>query len=185
MGPLLLTWMLRLMLWLLMRASRTDPAYRAALSRDLRVELTTGDGVSMCFVVRDRRFGRDDAGHGADLSLHFRNSLDALAFLISRDPLSRMIDAETASSIIVNGNVMLLLWFQGRIQQAVPFARGRRRKITLPGSVTAPIIASGTRRQIERLPAVAELDPDWPGAHRARDQIYMVRVAQGDRTVPY
>lgn len=181
----LLTGVLRFLRWRLARASRTSSAYRAALSRDLCIHLSTGDGVSMRFAVSDRRFVPDESGMPADLSLQFRTSSDALAFLASRDPLARMIDSQTARNIGMTGNPLLLLWFQGRIQQALPLAGFRQRKVRLPGSVVKPIVNSRTRRQVQRQPATDELDASWHSALGAREEIYMYRVAHGKPLVPF
>ncbi len=185
MSSRLLMGTLRILRRRLAYVSRANPDYRAALSRDVCIHLSTGDGVSMRFVVRDRRFVADDSEAPADLALRFRTATDALAFLLSPDPLARMIDGQTSPNITLSGNAILLLWFQGRILQALPFSRLHRRRISLPGSVTAPIARSRTRRQVERLPVTDELDPDWHSALTAREQIYMYQVAHGKRPVPY
>ena len=94
----------------------------------------------MRFVVSARRFTLDEGNQPADLALHFRTSKDALKFLVARDPLAQMVGGPGAQNITLTGNALLLLWFQGRIQQALPLTRLRQHKVRLPGSVTQPIL---------------------------------------------
>ena len=179
----LLKGVLVLLQHLLIRVSHKDANYRAALSKNVCIRLAANDGVCVDFMVRDRYFIDGEADTPADFALQFSNSTQALLFLIARDPLSRLIDGLARNQVALTGSIMLLVWFQGRIQEALPWARFNKHQVKLPGSRLVPLMDSKTRHKVERYPAIEHLDPVWHAAIEAREKVLMYQVGHG-QTAP-
>jgi hypothetical protein len=180
-----LTLVLSLLQRLLARASNKHPDYRASLSKDLTIRLDTKNCKSAYFVVKAGRFVAIQGLREAELVLSFNKAGTALRFLLSGDPLSRLIDGMTADEIALEGNIMLLLWFQGRVSQAMPLSRLRNHRTRLPGSTTGPSRHSKIDRAIERSGVTDAIDPSWHQAIAAREQVIMWQVSHGKTAPPF
>ena len=181
MARLALTLLLQCVGWLLARASRRRERFRVALSRDRVVAFETDDGPSFYFATRGRRFERGRGRHpAADFRLRCGTSRQALGVLLARDGLGRMLAGLAEGSIAVEGDLMLFMWFQGRLAEALPMARWRRHRRRFPGAYTRPRSDIAAARSIRREAPAAALDPEWTAAWKARDLLLMSRVAGGE-----
>ena len=164
----------------LARASQTNPDFRAALSRDLTIVVAAGDVVHH-FVVRDRNI---TAGLGFPLEhdcvLRFETTGQALRTFLSRNRVEKIVQGALDSTVQVEGNLMLLLWFEGRIQQVVPIGNQLRRPVRLEGAYTAPRDDVEAAAWITREPAVDALDPDWKAAWEQRKKLSMSKAGAGE-----
>lgn len=162
-------------------ASRISSRFRAALSQDLTIALETKDGASYHFVVRDRRVrgarGRPDK---ADFLLRFTSSGQALVILFSPAVVGKLLRGVLDRSIEHEGSLVLLLWFDGRIQQVAPLREPIRRPVRLPGAYVKPRDDIAAAKCTLREPAKAELDSDWTAAWEQRRKLDMMRVAAGE-----
>ncbi len=181
MSRVLLSLLLATLGKLLARASRRSAGFRAALSRERTLVVETLDGVAYHFVVRKRRLSakRGPAGD-ADFRLCFATSREALGFLLASRGVERMLDGMGRGSIRVEGDLLLFLWFQGRLEAAAPFAAWRRRAERFPGAYTTPRDDIEAARWIRREPVSEALDPEWGAAARQRAKLLMMRVAAGE-----
>jgi hypothetical protein len=175
---------LRLVLAVLARAmslaSWGSSRFRAALSRDLVVALATKDGVAFHFVVSGRRVrGRRGKPASADFTLTFTSSGQALACLLSPSSVGKVLNGVLDGTIEHEGSLVLLLWFDGRVQQVVPLREPIRLPARFPGAYLVPR-QDAAAAQTTREPAVESLDADWPAAWRQRNKLVMVRAAAGE-----
>jgi len=182
MSRLALSALLRTLGALLARASRSRSEFRAALSADRIIAIETDDGVAYRFVARDRFLGVErGTAEYVDLRLRFATSREALGVLTSDRALGRMLDGMARGSVSLTGNLMLFLWFQGRLSEAMPFAARRRRPDRFPGAYTRPRHGIAAARSITREASAASLDPAWENASKQRAKLLLTRVAAGER----
>ncbi len=181
MSRVLLAFLLAALGALLSRASRRSAGFRAALSRDRTVAIETRDGVAHHFSVKKRcLYAGRGAVADADFKLSFATSGEALRMLFTRNGLERMLDGMSRGAISVDGDLLLFMWFQGRLEEAAPFAAARRRVDRFPGAYTQPRSDIKAAHMIRREPVEEALDPDWAAAWRAREKLLMMRVAAGE-----
>ena len=143
--------LLRVLGVLMMLASRTSERFRCQLSRDLAVEIRTDDGVAHCYEFRNRRV-RSRKGLAKDpaCSVRFATSRQGVACLIRRDGPARLMSGLLDGSITVDGNIQLLLWFQGLAHAILPITPVTRLRSTPPGAYVAPDRASAASCRITR-----------------------------------
>ncbi len=167
---------------LLGRASQRSENFRAALSADRTVGIETADGVARFFAVADRRFSSGkEPRSDVDLRLRFGSAKQALRVLLSsKRGVSHMLDGMADDSIVLTGNLILFVWFQGRIQEAMPFASWRRRRQRFPGAYTEIRGDFAAGRWIRREAATGVLDPGWPAAAEQRRKLLISRVPAGE-----
>jgi hypothetical protein len=161
-------------------ASRLSSRFRAALSRDRVIALETKDGVAYHFVVSGRSIhGSPGRPARADFTLRFTSSAQALYCLLSPSSVGQVLNGVFDGSIEHEGSLVLLLWFDGRVQQVVPLREPFRRAVRLPGAYIKPRRDIAAGALITREPARAALDADWAEAWQQREKLLLTRVAAG------
>ena len=163
---------------LLARASRVHPEFRKALTRDRTIAVTAGD-VAHTYTVHDRTI---TASRGrppeADCTLSFAATGQALETFMSVNRVGKIVEGALNGTVQLDGNLMLLLWFEGRIQQVLPVSK--RGPARFDGAYAAPRDDIKAASQITREPAVDALDPGWTAAWEQRKKLAMPRVAGGE-----
>lgn len=161
-------------------ASRLSSRFRAALSRDRTIAMETRDGVDYHFVVSGRQIhGSWGRPARADFTLRFASAAQALYCLLSPSSVGRVLNGVLDGTIQHHGSLVLLLWFDGRVQQVAPLREPFRRAVRLPGAYVKPRRDIAAAAMITREPPQAALDPGWAAARRQRDKLLMMRVAAG------
>lgn len=186
MARLALQAVLAVLAGLMSLASRLSSRFRAALSRDRVVALRTKDGAAYHFVVSCRRiWGRRGEPTRADFTLTFTTSSQALRCLLSPSSVGKILNGILDRTIEHEGSLVLLLWFDGRVQQVAPLREPIRRRARFPGAYVKPRqdIAAGS--MIPREPAKVSLDADWTAAWQQRNKLVLVRVAAGEPPAEY
>ena len=170
---------------LLSLASRVSHGMRAAITRDMIVEIATRDGVAHHFVFRDRRVtSGSGSAPSADCVLRFATSLEAFKTLASRRTIGRLYAGLLDGSVTIDGNPFHALWFYGLTQRVAPLAK-RPRRATPPGAYKMPSTTVPWAARVTREPAAAELDPHWTSAVQQRARLRMMRVAAGEPTLAF
>jgi hypothetical protein len=162
-------------------ASRVSSRFRAALSRDRVIALATKDGAAFHFVVSGRRIqGRRGQPARADFTLRFTSAAQALRCLLSPTSVGQILNGILDRSIEHEGSLVLLLWFDGRVQQVAPLREPIRRAARFPGAYVKPRQDIAAASMITREPAQTALDADWAAAWQQRNKLVMMRVAAGE-----
>lgn len=170
----------------LARASETSANFRAALSRDVTIIVEAGDVVHH-YVTRDRTI---TAGRGAppkaapaeaSCTLKFTTTGKALRALSSRNRVNKIIANMLDQTAQVEGDIMLLLWFECRIQHVMPIGNQKRPPVRFEGAYTAPRDDIKAASWITREPAVEALSADQTAAWEQREKLSMSRAASGLR----
>jgi hypothetical protein len=162
-------------------ASWVSSRFRAALSRDRVIALATKDGAAYHFVVSGRRIkGRRGQPARADFTLRFTSAVQALRCLLSPASVGKILNGILDRSIEHDGSLVLLLWFDGRVQQVAPLREPIRRRARLPGAYVIPRRDIVAGSMITREPAQQTLDADWAAAWRQRNKLLIMRVAAGE-----
>jgi hypothetical protein len=178
--------LLRVLGVLMAIASRTSERFRAQLSRDLAVEICTDDGVAHHYEFRNRRVrSRPGVAKNPACSLRFATSRQGVSCLIRRAGPQRLMSGLLDGSISVDGNIQLLLWFQGLPHAIVPITPVPHLPSTPPGAYVAPDPSSTVAGRIIREPSVTELDPSWEAAVRQRQKIVLIRAADRQPHLPF
>jgi hypothetical protein len=150
-------------------ASRVSAHFRAALSRDRVIALATKDGAAYHFIVSGRRIkGRRGRPARADFTLRFTSAAQALRCLLSPASVGKILNGILDRSIEHEGSLVLLLWFDGRVQQVAPLRELIRRPVRLPGAYVKPRQDTAAASMITREPGRTALDADWAAAWRQR-----------------
>ena len=120
----------------------------------------------------------------ADFTLTFTTAAQALRCLLSPSSVGKILNGILDRTIEHEGSLVLLLWFDGRVQQVAPLREPIRRRVRFPGAYVKPRqdIASAS---ITREPAQTVLDPGWDAARRQREKLVLVRVAAGEPPAEY
>jgi hypothetical protein len=170
---------------LLSIASRLIGGVRAAITRDLVVEIATGDGVAHHYVFRDHMM-TSSAGSASspDCVLRFATSGQALQTFLSRRAISKLYQGLVDGSITIQGNPFRVLWFYDLTQWVVPLA-ARPSWGTPPRAYKEPSDTVPWAKRITREPVASELDPTWERAARQRAKLKMMRVAAGETTLEF
>lgn len=180
MSRLALRILLSVLGWLLARASRTRPEFRGALSQDRTIVIAGGD-VAYHYSIRDRRLiAGTGTGPEPDYTLRFATPWQAVTTLLSPNGVGKIIRGALDGTVELEGDITLLLWFEGRIQQVVPTRGPTHRTVRFPGAYVMPREDNRASAWITRLPAKSELDADWTAAWEQRNKIWMVRVGAGE-----
>lgn len=162
-------------------ASRLSPRFRAALSRDRTIVLETRDGVAHRFFVRNRvmssRFGKTQH---SDCRLVIATAAQALGIFLSPRGVGKLVAGVVDGSVLVEGDLYLLLWFDARLQSVLPIREPVRKPDRFPHAYVRPRDDVTAARWITRESPKAELDSDWPEAWAQRRQLLMMRVAAGE-----
>jgi hypothetical protein len=162
------------------RASQKDRNFRAALSRDRTIVIAAGD-VAHHFRIKNRNIS---AGRGIptnyDVLLRFDTPGLALRTFLSGNRANKIVEGAIAGRVELAGNLMTLLWFDGRIQQVIPIGNQLRPPVRFEGTYAAPRDDIAAADRITREPAVDALNPDWKAAWTQREKLAMPRVADGE-----
>lgn len=162
-------------------ASRWNPRFRDALSRDRTIALETADGVTYWFLVRGRVIS---SGFGEarrfDCRLVIATAAQALGIFLSPRGVGKLITGIVEGSVTVEGDLYLLLWFDARLQSVLPVREPVRKPSRFPGAYVTPRDDVAAAGSITRESPKAELDPDWPEAWAQRRKLLMMRVAAGE-----
>ena len=181
MARLALQAVLAVLAYMMSLASRVSPRFRAALSRNRVIVLATKDGVAYHFVVNGRRItGRRGQPPRADFTLTFTSSAQTLRCLLSPASVGKILNGILDRTIEHEGSLVLLLWFDGRVQQVVPLREPIRRRAKFPGACVKPRQDNAADSMITREPAQTILDADWTAAWQQRNKLVLVRVAAGE-----
>lgn len=162
-------------------ASRVSSRFRAALSRDRVIALATRDGAAYHFIVAGRRMrGRRGTPTHADFTLTFTSAAQALRCLLSPASVGNVLNGILDGSITHEGSLVLLLWFDGRVQQVAPLREPIRRRARFTGVDVQVRQDTAASAMITREPAQEALDANWTAAWKRRNQLLIMRVAAGE-----
>ncbi len=164
----------------LVRASEEDRNFRAALTRDRTIVVIAEDVVHH-FKIQNRNIS---AGYGVpadyDCLLRFDTTGLALRTFTSRNRTKKIVEGALNGRIELEGNLMTLLWFEGRIQQVIPIGNQMLPPARFEGAYTAPRDDIAAANMITREPAIEGLDPEWKAAWVHREKLSMLRTAGDD-----
>ncbi len=183
-------WLLALVLWLLGHWLRWNaalrPRLRAQITHPVRINVCSDDGIARVYVFANRRInaqGQRDAS--AQATLAFASAGLALQCLLSTQLFRHVTEGLHNDRIRIEGDGLLVLWFQGMINQALPLVAVPRYASRLPNAyvkASDEIIAAD---RITREPVSDTLDPNWTGAAQAREKIIMLQAAKGKPIPPF
>ena len=158
---------------------------RAAITRDMVVEIATADGVAYHYVFRDRTVSSyPGSATTPDCVLRFATTGQALETFLSRQAVSKLYQGLVDGSVTIQGNPFHVLWFYDLTQWVVPIA-ARPSWGTPPGAYKEPSNTVPWAKRITREPVATELDPKWEAAVRQRAKLKMMRVAAGEPTLEF
>lgn len=166
-------------------ASKCSERFRAQITTDLTIEVSSSDGVARHYVFR--RADRSAASRPAkspktpDLALNFDTAWLGFRTLVRTDAVGEIVRLLHARRATYAGNAVYVLWFWSLRSMVLPYGRDRPlRGEGLPGALAAPDPVSKVADRIIREPVVAELDPAWTQAAQARSQMALTRGCRGD-----
>jgi hypothetical protein len=169
---------------LLIVGSRVSRRFRAQISRDVVIEVSSGDGVAhhYAFAGRTRSLTshRGRAPSPADLAVTFDTAMLAFLTLIRTDAIGAVVRLLHQRRVTYTGNAAYVLWFWGLTRMVLPLGRERRDRAPLPGALLAPDPAGRATDRITREPVTDTLDPAWPEAHVAQGKMPLVRGSRGE-----
>ena len=178
---------LRVVLWAfgcwLVLASRFSASVRAQITRSLTVEISTDDGIARHWIFdAQRRRVSVFAGRARapDFAVRFTSSGQALRDLTSPRAIELIVGGWMHGAVRLEGNHLLLLWFNGLMRKPVTIGPAAPSRQALPGAYLAHDPSSTGVEKITIEPAVPELDRRWTGAWNARDKLWIVRGANGE-----
>ena len=177
--------LLALLGFLLAIASRTSSRLRQAITRELVVEISGGEGVARHFAFRNRVIS-SQAGRARapDCALRFASARLGVRAFLSRHPFTYIYKGLLDGTVQLQGNPMLLLWFYDLTQRVFPLAESVSWD-TPPRAYVAPSDTVLWANRITREAAAVELDQDWEPAVRQRAKLRMMRVAAGESTMEF
>jgi hypothetical protein len=189
MGKVLLRVLLAVLGVLLRVGRRLSARMRAQLTTDLVLEIRSGDGVAHHYVFRgaDRSVAshRGKFAGPTDLTLTFKTATLGFTTLIRTDAVGKIVQLALADRVRYTGNAAYALWFWGLTRMVVPLGRQRPLKENLPGALAAPDPSSKVAGRITREPVATALDPAWPAAHSARDEMALMQGTAGKEPAPW
>ena len=165
--------------------SRLLAGMRAAITRDLVIEIATLDGVARHYVCRNRTMNSVSGSHPSpDCALRFATSKQALLTLTSRRATNRLYAGLVDGSITISGNPFHALWFYDLTQWVIPLA-ARPSWATPPGRYVKPNTTAAWAKRVTREPVATELDPRWTDAALQRAKLKMMRVVAGEPALEF
>ncbi|MBA3741865.1 hypothetical protein [Sporichthya sp.] len=183
-GRVLLRVLLSALGLLLFVGSRVSRRFRAQITRDVVIEVTSEDGVAHHYaftgLTRSVRSGRGRAPAPADLAVTFDTAMLGFRTLIRTDAVGTVIGLMHQRRVTYTGNAVYVLWFWGLTRMVLPYGRERRDRTPLPGALLAPDPASKVADRITREPVASTLDAAWPEAHVAQRALPLVRGSSGE-----
>lgn len=183
-GRVLLRILLSVLGALLVVGGRVSRRFRAQVTRDVVIEVTSADGFAhhYAFTGRTRtvRSRRGTAQGGADLAVRFDTALLGFLTLARTDAIGKVVRLIHQGRVTYTGNAVYVLWFWSLTRMVLPLGRERRQRAPLPGSLLAPDPSSAVADRITREPATDVLDPAWTDAHIAHRRIPLVRGSNGE-----
>lgn len=184
MGRLLFRLLLGALGLLLHVGRRVSERFRAQITTDLTLEISSADGVAHHYVFR--RAGRTFASRSGraprtpDLAVRFDSAFLGFRTLIRPDAIGTIMKLLHARRVTYTGNAAHVLWFWSLTRMVLPYGRERSYKENLPGAMAAPNPSSKVEGRITREPVAVELDPHWPQAASAREHMAMIRGSHGE-----
>ena len=169
--------------FLMEQAARWSGRFRNQVTRDVVVEIGSGDGVARHFVfAADRRAmtSRPGPAERPAVVLCFESAGLGFVTLLSPRAVGRIVQALLARRATVAGNAVLLLWFYGLTRMVIPYGRQRALREPLPGALRTPDPSSRVAGRITREPPAATLDQQWTAAARQRARMAMLRGVAGE-----
>lgn len=174
--------LLRVLGWLFVLRLRSSSRFRAQITRDTVIQISAGSKHVHHFVFAPGSVARRSGpAQQADVALAFDSPGLGLRCFLSPHILQKLFDNLQAGRIETQGNLYLLLWFQGLAQQVFPLARVPALPATPPEPYVKHAPGPAVAARITREPVADELDPEWQAAHEARGKTFMVRVARGEK----
>lgn len=184
MGRLLFRVLLAALGLLLHVGRRGSERFRAQITTDLTIEVSSADGVAHHYVFH--RAGRRMAsrsGHAPgtpDLAVRFETAFLGLRTLVRPDAIGAVVKLLHARRVTYTGNAAHVLWFWSLTRMVLPYGRERSDRERLPGALAAPDPASKVADRVTREPVAHVLDPHWPQAATARAHMAMIRGSAGE-----
>lgn len=165
-------------------ASRCSGRFRAQVTTDLTIEVSSSDGVARHFVFsRANRSAASRPGKSPtipDLGLNFATAWLGFRTLVRTDAVGEIVRLLHARRATYAGNAVYVLWFWSLRSMVLPYGRDHPLREGLPGALAAPNPASKVAGRIVREPVAVELDPAWTRAAQARSQMALTRGCRGD-----
>ena len=165
-------------------ASHRSVRFRRQVTRDLVVEVSSGDRVRQQyrFVAATRRMHAPLRPRGRpEVTLRFGSARDGLRTLLSTRTAGRIVEGMNTGDTRVDGNPALVLWFHGITRVVVPIGSTRRPRRPGPFPRRVPERHAPYAARIVTEPAARELSRDWAPAWRARTRLLGVRAPAGAR----
>jgi hypothetical protein len=172
---------------LMRQASLRVVRFRRQVTRDLLIEICSGDGARQQyrFHVETRRMTLPRRPvERADCTLIFPSAREGLRALLSPRAIGRIVEGMNTGGTRIDGNPVLLLWFHGLTRIVAPIGRSRRPRQPAPVPIRTPERDAPYASRIIREPPVSELSRDWPEAWAAREKLLQLRAAAGGRLPP-
>ncbi len=168
-------------------ASRVVPRFRRQVTRDLRVGISTDDGVSRSFVftARTRTMStRADDPQPPDCALRFPTAWSALRTLLSPRAIGRVVDGMNTGPIRIDGNPVLVLWFHGLTRVVLPIGRTRLPRRPIPVPESRPERHAPYAARIVHEPPVDVLPREATKEWAARNKLLQIRAPAGEPLPP-
>jgi len=169
--------------WGLALRSRVSWSVRSQVTRTVTLDITTADGVGRrwLFDGETRRIhSTSQLTRDADHRMHFRTSAQAIRSLTSPRAIDEIVAGLVEHRMQLRGSPFALIWFYGLTRRIVRTAPTRGPRKPIPGGYVRPDPSRDGPERLVREPAVAELDPAWEGAWRARSRLWTVRGGGGE-----
>ena len=147
------------------------------------MEISADDGVARHWNFdAQRRRVSSAAGRAEtpDVAVRFTSSGRALRALTSSRAVDRIMGGLSHGAVRLEGNPLILLWFDGLARRLVPARRTGSSRRALPGGYLAHDPAANGIEKIAIEPPAQQLDPRWTAAWNARARLWIVRGACGD-----
>lgn len=170
---------------LMVIASRVSGRLRRQITRDVRVELSSDDGVAQAFVfrARTRTMKLERGGPGApepDVALRFPDAREAIATLLHPQAIGKVMHSMNLGGARIDGDGRLVVWFYGLTRVVLPIGRQRLPRRPIPAPVRAGHHAEAAWSQrVTREPPIDVLDPALAEAWAARGKVLQVRATVG------
>lgn len=177
--------LLKLLGLLLRGGARFSQRFRNQITRPRTVEIRCKDGAAQHYVFANRSI-KSVAGRAAkaDVAVEFESPAQGLRVLLSTKLVKRLMDELLDEKIVVEGNIMLLLWFQGLAQMVFPLTTPPQLDHTPPDAYITHRASPSVSKRITREPERYELPAEQTSAHRVRAELVMTMVNAGKMEPP-
>lgn len=173
--------LLRVLGWLFIAKAGRSARFRAQITRRTIISIRAGAHAHQFVFDQGSVRRMTGTAQNADAGLVFDSAALGLRCFLSPRILKRIFDGVQAERIGIEGNLYLLLWFQGMAQQVFPLAGVPKLAHKPPNAYIAHRPGQAVKARLERHPVADQLDPDWTEAHTAKAKLLMMRVAAGEK----